>query len=910
MADVIKCPVCGESNLSDQEFCQYCQSRLKPLTGSLKGTDSAIKPGQAPTKKNTAELEPILPQWLRDARDSARKSAEDEAAQASQNPQESFSASSTPDLLAGLRSQSSSDEEETPDWLANITGAAPKAKKPQADSPEVRWVELGGAKDFAQEEPKEEPFTPAWLTGLTPTGSQPEEKDELTDWLKQASDVQQPEPQTNAFELPSERDDAPDWLQKMAAENPQEDELLSDTKFGTVSPSDTPDWLRQMAAEDDSQKQDSTSDAPDWLRQMGTEDDAQKKDSTSDAPDWLRQMATEDDSQKKDSTSDAPDWLHQMAAESNQNDDAPFISPGTFDESPATASTDTPDWLRAMGEESSQPTQSVDPVSFDKPDIGQTETPESPAEESLPGWMQGFSYVENEEPSQAATPAWLKEESESSSAAEATPSWLANEQASEQQEQAPAQDEPAFGDIPSWLKAAAPQSSIYEEPDTEAPAMHPSLVESESLDWLNAFKSNEASFESPPSAFTPESQANENIDALFAEMPDWLSNATDSSSSASSTTPASASNDESLTPGELPSWVQAMRPVDTGSAGSSRSSAVPRDQTLESRGALAGLQGVLPSVPGYTPTSKPKAYSIKLRASEEQQAHAALLEQILAAETAPVPIASFSALTSSRNLRWFLTAILLAVVTTMLFMKTQTFPLPFGVPPETSGAIQISQLIADGTPVLVAFDYEPARAGEMEAVAAPMFNLMKQPNLTIISTNETGSILAERFISGPLADVDKSGIQYVNLGYLPGGQMGIRAFAQNPLQTSSQLQGITSLADFRALIIITDSAESARSWIEQISSTTNTIPIVVISSAQAAPMIQPYYESQQIVGLVSGLYGGAVVEQNNGGLPGLSRNYWDAYSIAMLLSTILIVGGGLVNLGLNLRDRTTMREAK
>jgi hypothetical protein len=907
MADVVKCPVCGENNLSDQEFCQYCQSRLKPLTGSLKGTDSAIKPGQAPTKKNTAELEPILPQWLRDARDSARKSAEDDAVQAGRNPQESFSPSSPPDLLAGLRSQSSSDEEETPDWLANITGAAPKAKKPQADSPEVRWVELGGAKDFAQEESKEEPFTPAWLTGLTPTGSQPEEKDELTDWLKQAGDIQQPQqslPQPSAFEMPSESGDTPDWLKNMAAESPQEDELFSDTKFSTVSSSDSPDWLRQMAAEDESQKTDSTSDAPDWLHQMAAEDESQKADSTSDAPDWLRQMATEDESQKTDSTSDAPDWLHKMAA-SDQNDDAAFVTPSTLNDAPATSSIDTPDWLRAMGD---VPAQSAESFNFDKPDIGQTEVSQTPAEESLPTWMQDITYVENEEPSQTATPAWLKEESGSSNTGDEA-SWLAstNQQAAEH-EQTPAQDEPTFGDIPSWLKAAAPQQSLYEEPPTQAPEMHPAMAEPESTDWLNAFKSVDAAFEPPPSAFTTDSQASEDIDALFADMPDWLSNSTDSPATTSAETPAT--NAEALTPGELPSWVQAMRPVDTGSAGSSRSAAsVSRDQTLESRGALAGLQGVLPSVPGYTPTSKPKAYSIKLRASEEQQAHAALLEQILAAETAPVPIASFSALTNSRSLRWFLSAALLAIVITVLFMKTQIFPLPVGVPREINGAIQVSQLIPDGAPVLVAFDYEPARAGEMETVAAPLFNLMKQPNLTFISTNETGSILAERFISGPLADVDQSGIQYVNLGYLPGGQMGIRAFAQNPLQTS-QLQGVTSLADFRALIIITDSAESARSWIEQVSSTTNAIPMVVISSAQAAPMIQPYYESQQIIGLVSGLYGAAVFEQNNGGLPGASRNYWDAYSIAMLLSMILIVGGGLVNLGLSLRDRAAMREAK
>jgi hypothetical protein len=211
----------------------------------------------------------------------------------------------------------------------------------------------------------------------------------------------------------------------------------------------------------------------------------------------------------------------------------------------------------------------------------------------------------------------------------------------------------------------------------------------------------------------------------------------------------------------------------------------------------------------------------------------------------------------------------------------------------------------------------------MEAAAAPIFNLLRNPGLTFISTNETGGILAERFISGPLAGPSgESRIQPLNLGYLPGGQMGIRAFAQNPRATtpfditladawtSPQLQGITSLSQFAALIIVTDNANSARAWIEQTSAARGTIPVVVISSAQAAPMIQPYFDSQQVSGLVTGLYGGAVVEQKNGTVSGTSRRYWDAYSIGMFLAMAFILGGGLLNFALGLRDRDLAGEAK
>jgi hypothetical protein len=80
-------------------------------------------------------------------------------------------------------------------------------------------------------------------------------------------------------------------------------------------------------------------------------------------------------------------------------------------------------------------------------------------------------------------------------------------------------------------------------------------------------------------------------------------------------------------------------------------------------------------------------------------------------------------------------------------------------------------------------------------------------------------------------------------------------------------------------------------------------------------MLQPYFASGQINGLVSGLYGGALFEQNDQDENGqrrsnIVRTYWDAYSIGMLLAMVLILGGGLISLALGLRDRVTAREAK
>jgi hypothetical protein len=625
------------------------------------------------------------------------------------------------------------------------------------------------------------------------------------------------------------------------------------------------------------------------------------------------------------SSADTPDWLRQM----NEQEDIKNETPLRNESKPAfdVPSSDTPDWLRAMGGVSEEPAQSADPFNF--PGSGSTE-PEAPVipavpDENMPDWLKAPSPVESaSKPRKTGQlPAWLKDESNTPPEEEEVPVWLA---------ETPTPVEPAAGkpepflmddqsanlgdDVPSWLQAAAPQSSVFDIPPSEQPAT-PVSDSADAPDWLNAFKSVDApqqtpafsldeSFESSAPAFTSDPLEEKSGEALFTEMPDWLSNVTESSSSRSSVT-----NPESIAPGELPSWVQAMRPVDsTPSRPVMSSSSQSSDQTLESRGALAGLQGVLPSVPGYAPTSKPKAYSIKLQASDEQQAHAALLEQILAAETEPVPIASFSALRTSRTLRWILAAVLLAVLTVASFAQTRIFSLPTDVPYEIGSAWQVVQSIPEGAPVLVAFDYEPARVGEMEAIAAPLFNLMKNPALTFLSTNETGALLADRFASGPMTSLNNGGgLSYSNLGYLPGGQMGIRAFAEFPSAAMPQLTGISSFSQFSAFILITDNADDARAWIEQTASARGAIPFVVISSAQAAPMIHPYFESQQINGLVGGLYGSAVLEANNPGGPGTARAYWDSFSLGMLLAMVLILGGGLLNLGLGLRDRAAVREA-
>jgi len=818
MADILQCPNCKTENPIGSKVCKNCQTPLAPAN---KITGGFIKPGQTPTKKHTADLEPILPQWLRDARNAARGSDSPNSMELPQPQEEKDKPSAPPpaeDLLSGLQSSQTADEEEEeyiPDWLVNLTGKSPTTPHEASSEPITnRRVEMGNTADFPhiKEEPTEEPETPSWLAGLQSPATEPE-KDELTEWFRSASEAEQPH-----------------HTVEPKIENP----------VSTPQPDESPDWLRQMAMDAEQ-----TEDAQTGISQAESEFPA-------DAPDWLRNLGS----------------AIEVTPSSGLN---PFnlTEPAPAESEALASSTETPEWLK------------------------------------------------NESQKQDTTPKWLQDEGASSEAG--TPAWLANEtpvQRPPEPDSQPLSDD-IFTELPGWLKAAAPESSIFNQPAKE-PEASPE-PQQDSQDWLKAFQLTPEATQEPENipAFSTDFHSDENVNSLFTEMPDWLSNAMEPGSGISpSTSPA----EDALAPSDLPSWVQAMRPVDTSKVVEEKPNPTPnKDLPLESRGALAGLHGVLPAMPGFTPTSKPKSYSIKLNASKEQMAHAEILEQVLAAETSPDSIETLSTYKASRALRWFVAFIVFVFVAIPVFLRTQIFSAPVGVPNETRDAISVVQAIPESSALLVAFDYEPSRAGELEASAAPVFDqllLLKHPRLTFISTNEIGSSLAERFISGPLAGHNyQSGATYLNLGYLSGGQLGIRAFAQNPANvapvdinsqsawTSAPLQGVTALNQFAAVILITDNADSARAWIEQTEITRKDTPILVISSAQSTPMIQPYYASGQVDGILSGLYGGAIFEQYNAGRPGTARMYWDAYSIGMFIAVLLVLFGGLWNLALGLRDR-------
>ncbi len=535
-------------------------------------------------------------------------------------------------------------------------------------------------------------------------------------------------------------------------------------------------------------------------------------------------------------------------------------------------------------------------------------TPWTSPGESLPEWLSNLEAGDETKPA-PTTPVLDSEFSSSSAAGEEAPDWL------------------------SQLKAEGGISE-HQEPKSEIPGPLPAqaageLKKPDALpDWLSGIKRTSAARDTDPGQTNIEQDhsGDENKEAAFSlETPDWLSKlAPEAVPDKKPALDAQTAASDELNTSELPTWVQAMRPVESVVTGTKAQPTIDNPVTEQS-GPLAGLAGVLPIGPGLGALRKPPAYTNKLQVTDGQQRYAAILEQLVSSESqaqSSRPVV----LSSNRLWRWLISALLILVVALPLAGKTQITAASRLQPPEMMKAYTTIGSLPSNAPVLVVFDYESALSGELEAAASPLMDhlLLQGPRLALISTTPTGPALAERLLhdtgASPLVSGHgyQAGQQYVNLGFLPGGPAGVLYFALSPASAAPYtvdgqpawqyppLQGIQQLGDFAAILVLTDKAESGSTWIEQTEAKIGSTPILMVISAQVEPMILPYYDLGQVKGLVTGLAGGEAYAQTfirPDGKTGLTQSYWNPFSTGILAAEILIAVGAIWGYAATLRSR-------
>ncbi len=769
MPEIIRCPMCGKENPAHTEICQFCQARIKPVSGGLKPP-----PGE--------EVD-----WLRDL------SAVDETAPHSEIPQDSAPAADDSFLLDRLRSSA----------LIEQTPAPPVEDEPFIP---IERNEEGNAD---------------WLNILEESSARKEKG----------------VPDLPAGELP----DLDSWLDTLDQKgNAQPEQPAPENGLGKTAPRRITDRLSENVAETEAE-------LPDWLNHLRTEPDELHSESAApqSPPPFTSTSPDEEDELP-------PDWLHTATPFSTGfTGSLAQLQPLEDDEDEAEApaqAADLPDWL-----------QEISPFAPTEGQSGEGLPPMQGAEESYTPAFHGFDLPQGFE--SEAQP--VEPPAEPFLPLEGAPF------------ASPFVDE----DLPDWtMMEETPQSQTWQEPAADA---EPDATEE-----------------------TPEPTAHP-----FAEdsMPDWLE--TGEIADLLPQGQPGESEDE-LTPADLPGWLTAMRPVET---------VVPEtqaslDEHIEKSGPLAGLRGILPADRQTIQYRKPPIYSTRLKVSENQASHAGLLEDLLRAENKPRSTKRENLQGSKRLMQLVVAVVLILVLVVfkgagnLIDSPGRPYLMPYVMPFHS----QIENL-ATGSPVLVAVDYDPGYAGELKAASNTAIQRLmhNQQRLAVISGVPAGPALAEdllqtAYYSQHTIDPGFSlNTNTINLGYLPGGITSLKEFALRPQQAARYgltstygglipwdhpaLQGVSKLTDFGMLIVITDSVDSGRAWVEQVQPFLGGVPMLLISSAQAAPMLEPYVQSGQVQGMISGL-AGSVAYENVLQQPGAGLSNWIAFQggIAVIIALILV----------------------
>jgi len=930
--------MCGKSNPADADICRYCQARLKPLGPSL-GKNATPAPAEGDARASSPAGEPQgSSDWLRGLLEpTGSASAPDESSPAIEPPPADDSSA---DWLARIVSQETAENSPPPpqpassasspaeepqggaDWLGEFN--APGAASPAAGNDDLsKWLAS------LREEDEPTPAAPSASSpalrapaGEPPGGSLPAW---MNDFESSAAD--------SPAALPG---DVPDWLKKIkpasgapeaAATPPADPQGGTAQRFGAPAegqpPAQSTGW--QSPEPEDALSAD---DLPDWLKDLDAPSPAEPiippPPRAEIAPDWLskvnsaanQRFVAPEGGQPAEPPADS-DWMADF--------DAPAAGEPAVPPAIPTAPAEVPDWLRDF--------QNTPPAATATPAEGQSEaqseTPAAPAD--VPDWLRDFqasptppttaplSQTEDQaapEPPAAEgvllpnsndkTPDWLSEfyaaptVDSTGKQTEADTDWMKdlNDSSAQHESRQPADTLPG-ADLPDWLRSASqPAAQDNAGGDQELP------------DWLKKeggrlqpFSQQEpiADEAAPPFASR---EMSELLEGVSSESPQALETSV-------------AGEKDMLEPAQLPNWLQAMRPVESGVSSIPTSEA--DDSRVEKSGPLAGLRGVLPGEDLVSKYRKPPIYTNKLQVSEKQHLHTSLLEGLVNEETQSQPLPGESIRASQ-----LITRLLVAVLLIALIVLPPLLGFKLAVPSALRAAQPGVNLMAQSLTslprssyVLVVADFEAGLTGELKAAAQPVLRDLqkRQARVVLASTLPAGPVLGEMLLK------DAKITPLANLGYLAGGAQTLKRLAApaskelpDPLaqiapfiypggrswNDVADLRGLHAVTDFQRIVVLTDSVETARAWVEQVQPGLGTkTQLVMVSSAQAAPLLRTYLESGQVHGLVSGVAGGAAYEQFTG-QPGLAADSWTAYQLSMLAVIFLIVAGavaaGLSNL--------------
>ncbi|MGH2536076.1 MAG: hypothetical protein ACRDHL_01640 [Candidatus Promineifilaceae bacterium] len=334
----------------------------------------------------------------------------------------------------------------------------------------------------------------------------------------------------------------------------------------------------------------------------------------------------------------------------------------------------------------------------------------------------------------------------------------------------------------------------------------------------------------------------------------------------------------------MPAWLKALPDRRKGPA--------------EKSGPLAGLPGVIAIVPEAVrprPGGAPAPFSL----TQEQSRQVALLQEL--AEAAPPPSLVERAAPAPPALRprLLLAALLLAAVLVGRYAPNLTAaPAVADLPvPAPAQRAHEALMAAAGRPVLVAFDYSPAWAAELEPAALA---LLRQ-----LAANRSPAIRLSQSAAGLTIGADLmaqvEGLESYSLGFLPGEAAGLRQLggcleagrgcdnlAALPLSPELQAQ----LDQVALVVVLTGERDALVNWVEQVGRR-GMMPLAAGLTQALAPLAQPYYRSGQLAGIIAGAPAALAYAESLAHQSAAGQGLLASLGLAQTLAVGVMLAGGV-----------------
>jgi len=235
-------------------------------------------------------------------------------------------------------------------------------------------------------------------------------------------------------------------------------------------------------------------------------------------------------------------------------------------------------------------------------------------------------------------------------------------------------------------------------------------------------------------------------------------------------------------------------------------------------------------------------------------------------------------------------------------------PIPIG--PMTQAFYDTVEKLKPGDVVMISFDYSAAVLAEQypQSKSAIAHVLAKGAKIVAVCFWPDAPTFIDNAITdvlGKAQDHPKYGVDFINLGWVAGGETAMASFGKDihatcakdhygkPIGALPLMKDVKSAKDFKLVIALSTGTPGYRELVRQIQAP-YAIPLVVGVTAVTAPEVRPYFP-QQIGGVLEGLAGAAEYEilLKRYGYVGTLSAPMDAQSLGHLLVIFFVVLGNI-----------------